>query len=69
MTTGSAWTGHLLLAAGMALGDKLKGRSSKVYLIVGDGELNEGQPWESFMFMAAQELDNLTVFIDWNKAA
>ena len=66
MTTGSLGQGTSL-AAGMALGDKLKGRSSKVYLIVGDGELNEGQPWESFMFMAAQKLDNLTVFIDWNK--
>ena len=66
MTTGSLGQGTSL-AAGMALGDRLKGRDSRMYLIVGDGELNEGQPWEAFMFMAAQKLDNLTVFIDWNK--
>lgn len=66
MTTGSLGQGTSL-AAGMALGDRLKGRDSNTYLIVGDGELNEGQPWESFMFMAAQKLDNLTVLIDWNK--
>ncbi len=66
MTTGSLGQGTSL-AAGMAMGDKLKGRSSRMYLIVGDGELNEGQPWESFMFMASQKLDHLTVFIDWNK--
>lgn len=66
MTTGSLGQGTSL-AAGMALGDRLKGRDSRMYLIVGDGELNEGQPWEAFMFMAAQKLDNVTVFIDWNK--
>lgn len=66
MTTGSLGQGTSL-AAGMAMGDKLKGRGSRMYLIVGDGELNEGQPWESFMFMASQKLDHLTVFIDWNK--
>ncbi len=66
MTTGSLGQGTSL-AAGMALGDRLKGRDSRMYLIVGDGELNEGQPWESFMFMAAQKMDHLTVFIDWNK--
>lgn len=66
MTTGSLGQGSSL-AAGMAMGDKLKGRGSRMYLIVGDGELNEGQPWESFMFMASQKLDHLTVFIDWNK--
>ncbi|NLX83908.1 MAG: transketolase [Clostridiales bacterium] len=66
MTTGSLGQGTSL-AVGMALGDRLKGRDSRMYLIVGDGELNEGQPWEAFMFAAAQKLDNLTVFIDWNK--
>ena len=66
MTTGSLGQGTSL-AAGMAFGDKLKGRDSRMYLIVGDGELNEGQPWESFMFMVSKKLDNLTVFIDWNK--
>ncbi len=66
MTTGSLGQGTSL-AAGMAMGDKLMGRDSRMYLIVGDGELNEGQPWESFMFMSSKKLDNLTVFIDWNK--
>lgn len=66
MTTGSLGQGTSL-AAGMALGDRLKGRDSRMFLIVGDGELNEGQSWESFMFMSSKKLDNLTVFIDWNK--
>ncbi|MDD2561027.1 MAG: transketolase [Eubacteriales bacterium] len=66
MTTGSLGQGTSL-AAGMALGDRLRGRDSRMFLIVGDGELNEGQPWESFMFMSAQKLDNITVLIDWNK--
>lgn len=66
MTTGSLGQGTSL-AAGMALGDRLKGRDSRTYLIVGDGEINEGQPWEAFMFMATQKMDNLVVFVDWNK--
>ncbi len=66
MTTGSLGQGTSM-AVGLALGDRLKGRGSRTYLIVGDGELNEGQPWEAFMFAAANKLDNLTVFIDWNK--
>lgn len=66
MTTGSLGQGTSL-AAGMALGDKLKGRSSRVFLIVGDGEANEGQVWEAFAFAAAKKLDNLVVLLDWNK--
>lgn len=66
MTTGSLGQGTSL-AMGMAMGDRLKGRDSHTYLIVGDGELNEGQPWEAFMFASSKKLDNLTVFIDWNK--
>lgn len=66
MTTGSLGQGTSL-AAGMALGDRLKGRDSRMYLIVGDGEINEGQAWEAFMFMADKKLDNLVVFVDWNK--
>lgn len=66
MTTGSLGQGTSL-AAGMALGDKLKGRSSRVFLIVGDGEVNEGQAWEAFAFAAAKKLDNLVVLLDWNK--
>ncbi len=66
MTTGSLGQGTSL-AAGMALGDRLKGRNSRIYLIVGDGELDEGQVWEAAMFSAARGLDNLIWFIDDNK--
>jgi len=66
MTTGSLGQGTSL-ACGMALGDKLRGRDSRVFLIVGDGESNEGQVWEAFAFAAAKKLDNLVVLLDWNK--
>ena len=66
MTTGSLGQGTSL-AAGMALGDRLAGRDSRVFLIVGDGELNEGQAWEAAMFTAAKKLTNLTWIIDANK--
>ena len=66
MTTGSLGQGTSL-AVGMALGDRLKGRDSKTYLIVGDGELDEGQVWEAAMFAAARKLDNMIWFIDDNK--
>ena len=66
MTTGSLGQGTSL-AAGMALGDKLKGRPSRVFLIVGDGESNEGQCWEAFAFASAKKLGNLVVLLDWNK--
>jgi len=66
MTTGSLGQGTSL-AAGMALGDKLKGRKNKVFLIVGDGESNEGQVWEAAMFTAAKKLTNLVWLIDYNK--
>ena len=66
MTTGSLGQGTSL-AAGLALGDKLAGRDSRVFLIVGDGELNEGQAWEAAMFTAAKKLTNLTWIIDANK--
>ena len=66
MTTGSLGQG-CSLACGMALGEKLRGRDSRVFLIVGDGESNEGQVWEAFAFAAAKKLDNLVVLLDWNK--
>ena len=66
MTTGSLGQGTSL-ACGMALGDKLKGRSSRVFLIVGDGETDEGQVWEALAFASAKKLDNLVVLLDWNK--
>lgn len=66
MTTGSLGQGTSL-AAGMALGDKLKGRDCRTFLIVGDGESNEGQVWEAFAFAAAKKISNLVVLLDWNK--
>ncbi|MBQ4423775.1 MAG: transketolase [Clostridia bacterium] len=66
MTTGSLGQGTSQ-AAGLALGNKLKGRKNRVFLIVGDGEMNEGQCWESFLFASAKKLGNLVVLIDWNK--
>ena len=66
MTTGSLGQGTSL-ACGMALGDKLKGRDTRVFLIVGDGESNEGQVWEAMAFASAKKLGNLVVLLDWNK--
>lgn len=66
MTTGSLGQGTSL-AAGLALGDRLKGRDSRTYLIVGDGESNEGQVWEAAMFTAGKKLTNLIWLIDDNK--
>lgn len=66
MTTGSLGQGTSE-AVGLALGDKLQGRDSKTYLLVGDGEANEGQVWEAAMFTAAKKLTNLVWLIDWNK--
>ncbi|SEL22591.1 transketolase [Kosakonia sacchari] len=65
-TTGSLGQG-ISIAGGMALGHKLAGRPNRVFCIVGDGELNEGQCWEAFQFIAHHKLNNLTVFVDWNK--
>ncbi len=66
MTTGSLGQGTSL-ACGMALGEKLRGRDARVFLIVGDGESNEGQVWEALAFASAKKLDNLVVLLDWNK--
>ena len=66
MTTGSLGQGTSL-AVGMAMGDRLKGRESRTFLIVGDGELNEGQVWEAAMFAAAKGLSNMVWLVDYNK--
>ncbi len=66
MTTGSLGQGTSL-AVGMAYGDMLKGLNSRTFLIVGDGEANEGQVWEAAMFTAAKRVTNLTWLIDNNK--
>lgn len=66
MTTGSLGQGASL-AVGMAMGDKLKGLDSRTFVIVGDGEADEGQVWEAAMFTAAKKVTNLTWLIDNNK--
>ena len=65
MTTGSLGQGASL-AAGAAFADKLDKRDSFTYLILGDGELDEGQVWESLLFAAHHRLSNLITFVDAN---
>lgn len=65
MTTGSLGQGTSL-ACGMALGERLRGRDTRVFLIVGDGESNEGQVWEACMFASAKRLGNLVLLLDVN---
>jgi transketolase len=64
-STGSLGHGFPI-AAGLAFGAKIKKTSSKVYAIVGDGECNEGTIWETAMFAAHRELDNLYCIVDQN---
>lgn len=66
MTTGSLGQGASV-AAGLALGMRLQHLDCYVYVIVGDGELNEGQCWEAFSFIANYKLSHCIVIIDENK--
>lgn len=66
MTTGSLGQG-MSSAVGIALGNRLKGRDSYTYCIVGDGELNEGEIWEACEAASHLELDRFITFVDWNK--
>jgi len=54
------------VAAGVALAKKLDGDKNLVYVLMGDGELQEGQNWEAFMFAAHHKVDNLIVTVDYN---
>lgn len=65
MTTGSLGLGFST-ACGMALGSRLQGYNNRVYSIIGDGEIEEGQIWEAAMFARHYKLDNLTAFVDFN---
>ncbi len=65
MTTGSLGQGSST-AAGIALGNKIQNSNSYTYLVLGDGELNEGQVWEAAMFAPAKKLSNLIAFVDVN---
>lgn len=64
--TGSLGQG-LSMACGMAAGLKIDKKDSKVYCIVGDGEIAEGQIWEAAMTASYYKLDNLYVFLDMNR--
>ena len=65
MSTGSLGQG-ISAACGMALAAKHLGNPCRVYTLLGDGEIQEGQPWEAFMFAHHYKLDNLCVIIDNN---
>ncbi|MDD7739685.1 MAG: transketolase [Fusicatenibacter sp.] len=65
MSSGSLGQG-ISAAAGMALGAKLTGKDFRVYTLLGDGEIQEGQVWEAAMFAGAKKLDNLVVIVDNN---
>lgn len=66
VSTGSLGQG-VSFAAGVARAALLKGTAERVYALVGDGELQEGQVWEMAMFAAHHQLHNLTVIVDYNK--
>lgn len=66
MSTGSLGQG-LSVANGMAIAGKLDKADYRVYVIIGDGESEEGQIWEAAMTAVHYKLDNLTVFLDYNQ--
>ena len=65
MSTGSLGQG-VSVAAGMALGLKKQGKDARVYTLLGDGEIQEGQVWEACMFASHYKLDNLCIVVDNN---
>ncbi|HEX3026969.1 MAG TPA: transketolase [Clostridia bacterium] len=65
MSTGSLGQG-ISAACGMALSAKLSKKDYRVYTVLGDGELEEGQVWEAAMFAAHYKLDNLCALVDFN---
>lgn len=66
-TTGGSLGQGFSLAIGMALNAKLNNLDYRTYCIISDGELNEGQVWEGFMFCNKHKLDNLCIILDRNK--
>jgi len=64
--TGGSLGQGLSQALGMALGERLRGRGGRVYCLLSDGELQEGQVWEAFMSAGHHGLDNLVVMVDNN---
>ncbi len=65
-TTGSLGHG-LSIATGVSLAKKMDNRNEKVYVLLGDGELEEGTIWEAIMFAAHNKLNNLIAIVDCNK--
>ncbi len=65
MSTGSLGQG-ISAAVGMALGAKFDKKDYRVYTVLGDGEIEEGEVWEAAMFAANQKLDNLVAVVDFN---
>jgi len=65
ITTGALGHG-LSIAAGLALAYKLDGKSNRVFVLLGDGECQEGSVWEALMFIAHHKLTNLIVVVDYN---
>jgi transketolase len=65
-STGSLGHG-LPYATGRALSEKINKTNSKIFVLISDGELNEGTTWESLLFAAHHKLDNLIIIIDYNK--
>jgi len=65
LTTGSLGQG-VSTAMGAAMGNRIDGRDNHVFLVVGDGESDEGQVWEGLHFAYAHKLDNVVVFLDKN---
>ena len=65
MSTGSLGQG-ISVACGMALASRQKKRDNRVYTLLGDGEIEEGECWEAFMFANHYKLDNLCIMIDVN---
>ena len=65
MSSGSLGQG-ISAAVGMAMGAKLSGKDFRVYTLLGDGEIEEGQVWEASMFAGHRKLDNLVVIVDNN---
>lgn len=65
-STGSLGHG-LPYAVGRALAEKINNNKKKIYVLISDGELNEGTTWESLLFASFHKLDNLVVIVDYNK--
>ncbi len=66
ITTGSLGQG-MSSAIGVALGNRMRGLDNYTYLILGDGECQEGQVWEGALFAPQHKLDHLIAFVDYNK--